>query len=72
LYPDKAGASAGEHLAAGEHKAAHEAVGLGVRTKAAAEMVGLLGAESAESLLRVQGMGRAFTEAKEAVRSRLP
>jgi hypothetical protein len=61
-----AGEPAGTKLAQGEAKAAPEAVSLGTRPRVAAEMVGLLGAESGEAVLKVQGLGHAFKEVQEA------
>jgi hypothetical protein len=45
---------------AGEHKAAEEATLLGERARVAAEMVGLLGAESSEQILKIEGLNHAF------------
>src|SRR5438105_7125923 len=63
---DHTATQAGTTLARAEHKAAHEAAGLGERAKVAAEMVSLLGAESSESVLKIQGMSHAFGEARHA------
>jgi hypothetical protein len=56
----------GHTLAAGEHEAAHEATSLGERAKVAAEMVSLLGAESSEQVLKIEGMSHAFEEARHS------